>query len=311
MTNKDGGEGTKNVGIEITGAKYASIKNCTAVGFDIPFRIYNAGTAQASGNKAIPSFRNNTERRAFAGWRRPNGPPLPCFCPKCKAIFASRSYVFDGPVFSLWNNEETCPKCGNNHAKLSEGTFNLLKETAEIISAPDMTYVMFKALQGVIDDHKKGQVSPEEAYDKALAIKPTLFGTLKQIWGDSPNAKYNTCLATLGVVLAAAALIPGFIDSKDEPTLRNADTLFSNSLVILGDVVINQKSEFHKRGNDDSAHPDTNGKPGSELQGVEEAPVSTQHDIVPHTFRPAHEPEHISKRKQQRLRGKNKSNRQQ
>jgi hypothetical protein len=54
-------------------------------------------------------------------------------------FFPSRNYNFGGLYFEAWDNEEPCPECGFERAKLSEGIFDLKKDAVRVLSAPDIT----------------------------------------------------------------------------------------------------------------------------------------------------------------------------
>ncbi len=145
----------------------------------------------------------------------PRGPALPCFCPSCKSVFPSRNYDFRGAgKFKSWDNEEPCPNCHHPHAKLSEGVFNLVAETASIITAPDITYVMFQQLSAILSEVKSSRMSPEMALQKAFDIAPALK-PLAEKATEWEGAKYNKVmlfLAVFSIVVAVIMGVPAWID---------------------------------------------------------------------------------------------------
>src|SRR5580700_4480252 len=132
-----------DVGIRAKGPVDITAENNYFHNVGTPYDIAGARSADIRGTRITndPKF-TNRNTRAFAGWTKPNGPPLPAFCPSCKSIFPSKNYNFGGRFFTVWGNEETCPECGFEHAKLSEGIFDLASEAVKVLSAPDITHAM-------------------------------------------------------------------------------------------------------------------------------------------------------------------------
>ncbi|MGO9133973.1 MAG: hypothetical protein ACLP8A_07995 [Methylovirgula sp.] len=138
-------------GIKIGGGDIIS-ENVTFDNVEQPWDVSGVRSTVVRGTRIKNDPKARGGKSARMGWTKPNGPPLPAFCPECKVIFSSRNYNFGGAFFNAWDNEETCPKCGNEHAKLSEGTFNLSKEAVEILTAPDMTHAMLEAIANVANE---------------------------------------------------------------------------------------------------------------------------------------------------------------
>lgn len=137
-------------GIKLVGVKNARLSNVSFSGLDVgiqadasscftadnlrfnnvgmPFDV--RGRAGVSGTRIRddPKLRQSSNK-SFAGWRKPNGPPLPAFCPECKSVFPSTNYNFGSSYFYSRDNEEICPVCRNEHAKLSDGLFDLSQES--------------------------------------------------------------------------------------------------------------------------------------------------------------------------------------
>jgi hypothetical protein len=64
-----------------------------------PFDMAGANSGTVEGTRVIndPKLRFDEDAiRRSVGWRLPNGPPLPVFCPNCKAIYASKNFIFSG-----------------------------------------------------------------------------------------------------------------------------------------------------------------------------------------------------------------------
>ena len=145
---------------------------------------------------------NASATRSSSGWRRLNAPPLPVFCGKCKSIFPSKNYVFAGTYFYSWDNEETCPACGFERAKLSEGLFDLTSEAVRILSAPNITYELVIALREALQDIRSGQKTFDNAARWLDALSVDLGSLLRKA------RKYGTS-AVLMLTAVIGALFAG------------------------------------------------------------------------------------------------------
>lgn len=189
-------------GISVAPGASAGFENITFDNVETPFEIESAASIEMTGTKIIndPKNRTTARTRTSSGWRRPSGPPLPAFCPQCKQIFASKNYVFGGQFYSLWDNSEECPSCGHE-AKLSEGTFNLSAEMVKVISAPDLTYAMLRAISEISEDLLMAKITTSEAIKLAEQAAPSYAKILKAAISHG---------AAVVVFLAAAATIAAY-----------------------------------------------------------------------------------------------------
>ncbi|MVT74445.1 hypothetical protein [Bradyrhizobium cajani] len=144
---------------------HVKLENNSFDGVEIPFDLTGGSRVDMRGSR----IKNDPKLQSTTGWRRPVGPPLPSFCPNCKAIFPSRNYVFAGAYFNAWDNEEVCPNCRFEHARLSEGLFDLTKATVEIISAPDITHAMVECLRDAANEILRGRSTPADAIARVEA----------------------------------------------------------------------------------------------------------------------------------------------
>lgn len=175
---------------------HASFEDVTFQDFDIAIRGAPGATVRTEGvqfdNVAIPfdmpahgpsSVCNTTIindpklKRSFSGWTKTSGPPLPVYCDQCKTITPSKNYNFSGAFFNSWGNEDTCLACGNVHAKLSEGSFDLTQEAIKIIRGPDFTYEMVRSLSVVYKSLESREIVLAEAINRANSISST-YGSL-------------------------------------------------------------------------------------------------------------------------------------
>ena len=175
-----------DTGISYDGAPGSQI-TAENVSFDnvrLPYDIRGVEAAHIKGSRIAndPKLNHRPPSRpgSSVGWRRLEGPPLPVFCPSCKTIFPSQNHQFVGTYFYLWDNEEPCPECGNQHAKVSEGVFDLTKDAVRILTAPDVTYALLTALQGVLERAAAGEINPAQAAAQIEAINPSLAKWLKK-----------------------------------------------------------------------------------------------------------------------------------
>lgn len=150
---------------------------------ETPFDLAPGSTADIRGTRITrdPKIPRDPKtgpltKRVSRGWTGAleKGPPLPSFCPSCKATFASRNYRFSGAYFNLWGNEDTCAQCGFEHAKLAEGIFDLTAATAKALTAPDITHAMLAAIARIAQDTISGDLSAEDAQQRLQAIYPQL-----------------------------------------------------------------------------------------------------------------------------------------
>jgi hypothetical protein len=150
-----------------------------------PWDISNARSAKVSGTRIVNdrskvAIQPTTHSTTSIGWRKQNGPPLPVFCSECKSVSESTAYNFGGAYFNMWGNEETCSKCGYEHAIVSEGIFDLTRNTVKILQAPNMTYTMLLALKELSDEFKNNQITSKQFIKKANEIDPKIGCLLRK-----------------------------------------------------------------------------------------------------------------------------------
>ena len=163
-------------GIRVRHASEVSIQNSVFDNVVTPIDLGGVGNGHIRGNSVIrdPKIEGTGRGAPASGWRRPNGPPLPIFCSKCKHISPSNNYVFGGAFFNCWDDGEEGPHCESFVALLSEGIFNLASEFVEIVSAPDTTYAMLLALGRLQNAVLDSKISEAEAISKAEKQFPAM-----------------------------------------------------------------------------------------------------------------------------------------
>jgi hypothetical protein len=180
-----------------------SIENASFDNVQTPYDVNHRGTLRVTGSRVTndPKNRESTRSKVSSGWRKVSCPPLPVFCSSCKTVFPSKNYVFGGAYFHSWNNTESCPHCGAPDAKLSEGLFDLTSEVARILSAPDITYAMMRALVETADEVSLGKVTPDEAISKFRLISPRIGELMTKARKYGPAA---VVLISLAIAAAGA-----------------------------------------------------------------------------------------------------------
>ncbi|PST27215.1 hypothetical protein C7U60_02720 [Mesorhizobium plurifarium] len=126
--------------------------------------------------------------KSMVGYRRPNGPPLPAMCPQCRTVFPSKNYNVGSSRFYGFDNEDTCPKCRCEHAKLVEGIFDLGEEVARIIEGEPLTHAMFAAIAHIAKQMSSGELPASAAIEEVARVSPGLGAVFK---------RYMTCPTTL------------------------------------------------------------------------------------------------------------------
>jgi hypothetical protein len=187
-------------GIKADGPVDIVAENVTFDNVHQPWDISGARSVDVRGTriKNDPKQRGSASKKASIGWSRPNGPPLPAFCSTCKTIFPSRNYNFGGQYFNAWDNEETCPECGSEHAILSEGLFDLTQATVTVLSAPDFTHAMLQSAKRVAEDLIAGKLDEPEARTRLEQISPRF----KELIGKAPSFLYNAVMLVATIICA-------------------------------------------------------------------------------------------------------------
>lgn len=168
------------VGLELKNVEKFYANNLVFNNSLTPFDLEGIKSGHVAGTRIYNDPKTNAGNRKNTGWRRPEGPPLPIFCPECKSISTSNNYVFGGMFFLCWDNKEACPICGHEGALLSEGLFNLAGDIAQALSAPDMTHAMFAAIADVANRIVTGATPSEAAVAEIEKISPELSSVLKR-----------------------------------------------------------------------------------------------------------------------------------
>ena len=168
------------------------------------------------------------------GWRaRAKGPALPSHCPDCDTVFPSANYDLHGRMYFVWNSKDVCLECGSERAYVSEGLFNLINETVEVLKGPEITQRMVRRLRQLSKSVDSGRINPGTAVLMAATIHPELGRIAEKYWNGTTKkgAMFTAVVATL-LTYGDAAEKLGWIEedsvktSDIERMLRGHDELW-------------------------------------------------------------------------------------
>ncbi len=183
-----------DVGIHSYGKAHVQIDRAEFDNVQQPYDI-QGGSASIGGTPIINDPKidkrllgmGGSRNKSWVGYIGKNGPPLPSQCPKCNTIFPSRNYDIGSSSFYGFDNEETCPECGYEHAKVASGLFNLAKEAIEILQAEPLTHALVQALAAAADDYINGKADIEETISRVEAASSGLGQVLRKARAGGPN----------------------------------------------------------------------------------------------------------------------------
>jgi hypothetical protein len=72
--------------------------------------------------------------KSHVGWMPIGGPSMPARCSKCSAVFPSANYKIRDSRFWSRDNEEVCPICGYEHAKVEDGLYDITEQAVRMIA---------------------------------------------------------------------------------------------------------------------------------------------------------------------------------
>lgn len=88
-------------------------------------------------------------------------PSIPALCKVCGNLFPSGYDFGNIQHLTLNSNSTTCPNCRSTVA-LVDGVFNIIGNTAEVLSAPETTYAELQKIETLIQQLRKQQIQSEE-----------------------------------------------------------------------------------------------------------------------------------------------------
>lgn len=228
---------SKSASISIPAGANVHFENNTFDNVVTPFDMAGTSSGTVTGTQVIndPKLRFDDKAvRRSVGWRRPKGPPLPVICPNCKVVYASKNFIFNGPLFLIKNNEEECQKYGIYGARLSEGLFNLADEVAKALSTPDITYAMLLTITKTSKEVVEGTISLEDGIGIISGMTESLaaiYEAAKKI--SLLGAAFLTFMAgPIGVYYAREAYLLQLEDSRRTRSEKEVDKSLSRQKAV-------------------------------------------------------------------------------
>ncbi|MCY7821210.1 SEC-C metal-binding domain-containing protein [Bacillus inaquosorum] len=141
-------------------------------------------------------------------------PELPAVCDNCNAIFRS-SIVIENSTATSMNNKIDCPKCGSV-GLVSEGVFNFIENTIEILSAPERTFKELQRFNEILQSAKNRSVTFEQVEDQVYQETPQLVPVLESMpkIKKEKSADFHVWIQTLAAI--TSLVMPWF--EKEEPS---------------------------------------------------------------------------------------------
>ena len=98
---------------------------------------------------------------------------LPAYCSNCQTIFPFHGIEIGvGATIGIGNVATNCPVCGSTNARVSDGVYQANSTAIQVLSAPESTYAIIEVLKTLAEQAARGQISKEEAIQKAGDLSP-------------------------------------------------------------------------------------------------------------------------------------------
>jgi hypothetical protein len=193
-----------DIGIEADANSSIYSKNLIFDNVAKPFSVSGAEQVYLDSTRIRNDPKTADLRRggSFSGWRKPSGPRLPAHCMKCDLIFPSINYNIGSSLFYSRNNEETCPRCGFEHAKLSDGLFEVTKEIINILSEENISIQSAKTFNELTNKYLNDDLSISTFVDEIKTIFPRLSSKLQEI-----HHKYGASFANYTIIALTIASV--------------------------------------------------------------------------------------------------------
>ena len=141
---------------------------------------------------------------------------LPAACAKCGAVFWMPMPFVGTGTYRFGSNVTNCPVRGcGGWADIAEGLFEFTRDGISVISAPDVTIEMLRALRALLHDAYEQDLSVEEVRKRAESINPNFGGLF-----DPAAWRLETKVALIG---AATAIVVALINARDQPVTVNVN----------------------------------------------------------------------------------------
>ena len=160
-------------------------------------------------------------------------PDIPAFCDTCGTAFKSGFFAENASNLTLRNNKAgPCPKCGGM-GSIPDGTFNVINNAIQIISAPDYSIEQLKKLANILAIAKMNSVGAEEVTQKIQKEIPS-FMSLRDVLPKTRTELY----AFLTLLILVITLI---IQTRRESSITKVD--IQNIVTQSVQIVLEQKED--------------------------------------------------------------------
>ncbi|MEC1650107.1 SEC-C metal-binding domain-containing protein [Bacillus vallismortis] len=175
-------------------------------------------------------------------------PELPAVCDNCNAIFRS-GFVIENSTATLMNNKVgPCPRCGSV-GSVSEGVFNFIENTIEILSAPERTIHELQQFNELLQSAKNKSVTFEQVEDKVYQETPQFVGILESLpkIKKEKSADFHVWIQTLAAI--TSLVLPWFKEENPSPPKIEVNQVINH--IYESDEIKNEPIRSKKIGRND------------------------------------------------------------
>ena len=140
---------------------------------------------------------------------------IPAFCDNCGAVFSSGFNINNSQNVSLKNNRVgPCPRCGGM-GHISDGKFNFIGDSIEVLSAPTRTLDELTRLAQIINEAREKNQAPQFVSKRIEEEIPSL-ANFASFLPESRNELYGFFTLILALL---TFLTPFFLNSQRPPEI--------------------------------------------------------------------------------------------
>lgn len=178
---------------------------------------------------------------------------LPAVCNKCGSIFPSGVAANGGVTITIMSSKSgPCPVCGGM-GDIPDGTYRVIENIIEVLSAPDRTIYELKRLSEILDQAKKEEISKKELVEEAEKTIPKISSLLEWVIPKTREEKFEYgsrfIMAILGI--ATQLFISTMINNQPVEEIR-PETIINQTYEIQNYNVYEKKPvKVEKAGRND------------------------------------------------------------
>lgn len=235
-----------DIGIEADSNSSIYSKNLTFDNVAKPFSVSGAEQVYLDSTRIRNDPKTADLRRggSFSGWRKPSGPRLPAHCMKCDLVFPSINYNIGSSLFYSRNNEETCPRCGFEHAKLSDGLFEVTKEVINILSEEYHSIYSVNILNNLINKYLDSNLELLILTDEIKIISPNLSYKIQEIYYKYSKTYFRYAMNALAVATFILGIYMLDMDKKALELARQSIEVAREQLEIDKEALAIEKEKL-------------------------------------------------------------------